>query len=110
MQLVTTFDFPSGSTKAFVLFFMRCCGVDDDVTDAECFWHRRSGGCLFFFFQLDKAHLESSLPTIFLLLLRRSVTNKTVKYVRFLTIFFSTFIVKYGVAAFDACLQQQEAG
>eukprot|EP00903_Cladosiphon_okamuranus_P009495 g9047.t1 len=59
---------------------------------------------------LEQAHLQASLPTIFLLLLRRLTSNRTVKYVRFLTIFLSTFIVKYGVAAFEACLQQQEAG
>lgn len=61
-------------------------------------------------FQLEQAHLQASLPIIFGLLLRRLMSNKTVKYVRFLTIFLSTFIVKYGVVAFEACLQQQEAG
>ena len=68
--------------------------------------------CFFFFFfvQVDKGSLEKYLPVIFGLLLRRLMSNKTVKYIRFLTIFFSTFIVKYGVAAFNACLEQQEAG
>lgn len=66
--------------------------------------------CVACFFQLEQTHLESSLVIVFGLLLRRLMSNKTVKYVRFLTIFLSTFIVKYGVAAFEACLQQQEAG
>ncbi|CAN0047642.1 unnamed protein product [Ascophyllum nodosum] len=59
---------------------------------------------------LDKSRVDKYLPTIFGLLLRRLMNNKTVKYVRFLTIFLCTFIAKYGVAALEQCLQQQEAG
>lgn len=62
------------------------------------------------FCQVDKGSLEKYLPVIFGLLLRRLMSNKTVKYIRFLTIFLCTFIVKYGVATFNACLEQQEAG
>lgn len=65
------------------------------------------GGC---FFQVDKGSLEKYLPVIFSLLLRRLMSNKTVKYIRFLTIFWSIFIVKYGVVTFNACLEQQEPG
>eukprot|EP00904_Undaria_pinnatifida_P010098 jgi/Undpi1/6218/HiC_scaffold_20.g08702.m1 len=59
---------------------------------------------------VDKGSLEKYLPVIFSLLLRRLMSNKTVKYIRFLTIFWSIFIVKYGVVTFNACLEQQEPG
>ncbi|CAM9797006.1 unnamed protein product, partial [Sphacelaria rigidula] len=59
---------------------------------------------------LEYSRLEKYMHLILNLVLRRLMVNKTVKYVRYMTIFMSTFIVKYGVASFEQCLQAQEPG
>lgn len=60
---------------------------------------------------MDRGQLDKYLPVVFQLLLRRlTAKSGSVKYVRFLTIFLSTFIVTHGVALFEQHLQQQQQG
>lgn len=60
--------------------------------------------------KVDKTRLSMYLPTIFNFLLKRLESNRTMKYVRFLTIFLSTFIVTYGVPMFERFFNEQEPG